>query len=442
MARQFIPILALFMSTAFLLAGGGVQWILLPIRSQMEGFSTDAIGLIGAGWAIGFTSGCIIVPRMVRRVGHIRSFGSLSAMLAIAILVSAMIVQPSAWFVLRIVAGLCFSGSYMIIESWINERVTNETRGAIFSVYLIITQLAMIAGQYVIVIAAPGTEKPFMIAAILFALAILPTALSKSPSPEPLEQVKLDLKGLYINSPAALIGVFLAGGIAGSWQNFAPVFGTMSGMSNTAIATMLSLAILGSAAFQYPFGWLSDRIDRRLVMIGIGAVGGIIVTGTGFMPVDSKAPGIVFYLLMAMTGAFIYPIYAILVAHANDHAAPEEYIHVSSGLLIVYGTGTMAGPIISARVIQWFGPGGMFITIAAMNLAIAAYAAWRLTRRPAPPEEEAMEFQTFAPATAQTPQSYTLAPAAEAAEEAAEAAAEETGEQTQQPEDEATVAGT
>ncbi len=425
MARQFVPILALFMSTAFLLAGGGVQWILLPIRSQLEGFSTDAIGLIGAGWAIGFTSGCIVVPRMVRRAGHIRAFGSLSALLAISILLSAMIVDPAAWFVLRIVAGLCFSGSYMIIESWINGRVTNETRGAIFSVYLIITQLAMIAGQYAIVVAAPETDRPFMIAAILFALAILPTALSKAPSPEPLEQVHVKLKELYVNSPAALVGVFLAGGIAGSWQNFAPVFGAMSGMSNTAIATMVSLAILGSAVFQYPFGWLSDRIDRRIVMIGIGAAGAVIVAATAFMQVDAQSPGLAFFALMAMTGAFIYPIYAILVAHANDHAAPEDYVQVSSGLLMVYGVGTMAGPILTARITAWYGAGGMFITIALLNLAIAAYTAWRLTRRPAPSDEETMDFQTFAPATALTPQSYTLAPSAEVAEEAAEAAAEE-----------------
>ncbi|MEC9342825.1 MAG: MFS transporter, partial [Pseudomonadota bacterium] len=308
------------------------------------------------------------------------------------------------------------------IESWINERVTNETRGAIFSVYLIITQLAMIAGQYVIVVAAPEGHFPFMVAAILFALAILPTALSTAQSPAPLEQVRLNLKELYVNSPAALIGVFLAGGIAGAWQNFAPVFGTMNGMSNTAIASMLSLAILGSALAQYPFGWLSDRIDRRLVMIGVGAAGAVIVTAAGFQPVGTQAPGLLFFVLMCMTGAFIYPIYAILVAHANDHAAPEDYIQVSSGLLMVYGTGTMAGPIITARMTTLFGAGGLFITIAALNLAIAAYAAWRLTRRPAPAESDTMDFQTYAPATAQTPQSYTLAPSAEAAEEAAEAA--------------------
>ena len=425
MARQFVPILALFMSTAFLLAGGGVQWILLPIRSQIEGFSTNQIGLIGAGWAIGFTAGCIIVPRMVRRAGHIRSFGSLSAMLAIAILLSAMVVQPSVWFLLRIVAGLCFSGSYMIIESWINVRVTNETRGAIFSVYLVITQLAMIAGQYVIVFAAPETDRPFMIAAILFALAILPMALSKSPSPEPLEQVKLNLRELYVNSPAALVGVFLAGAIAGAWQNFSPVFGNMSGMSNTAIATMLSLAILGSALFQYPFGRLSDKIDRRYVMVGIGIGGAVIGLTTGFWRFDPASPGIVFFSLMLLTGAFIYPVYAVLVAHANDHAAPEDYVHVSSSLLMVYGTGTMVGPLVTARATDWFGAGGLFITIAAMNLAIALHSGWRLVRRPAPPEEEAMEFQTLAPATAQTPQSYVLAPSAEAAEEMAETAAED-----------------
>lgn len=424
MTRHLIPILALFLSTGLLLAGGGVQWILLPIRSQMEGFSTDAIGLIGAGWSIGFTAGCFIVPRMVRRVGHIRVFGALSATLAVAILLSGLFVDPAVWFVLRAVAGLCFSGSYMVIESWINERVTNESRGAIFSIYLIVTQLGIIAGQYVIVFASPETTAPFMIAAILFCLAILPTALSTAQTPAPLEQVTLNVASLYRNSPVALIGVVLAGAIAGAWQNFAPVFGAMSGLSNTSIATLLALAMLGSAVLQYPFGWISDRTDRRHVMIGIGLAGAVVCTIAAFFPVAAPRPGIAFFSLMVLTGAFIYPIYAILVAHANDHAPPQDYVQVSSSLLMVYGVGTMIGPILTARTTALFGAGGIFVTVAAMNLAIALYAGWRLTRRPAPAARDVAEFQALAPAPAQTPQSYTLAPSAEAAEEAAQHAEE------------------
>ncbi|MEZ5790462.1 MAG: MFS transporter [Nitratireductor sp.] len=222
MTRTILPILALFTSTFFLLVGGGVQWIVLPIRAQMEAFSTDAIGIIGLGWATGFTAGCLIVPRIVRRVGHVRAFSSLLALAAIAILVTAMAINPIAWFAMRVVSGLCFSGSYMIIESWLNERVGNESRGALFAIYAMITMAGVMTGQYVILFVDPGSQTAFMVAAILFALAILPTALSTAQSPQALTEVRLNIVDLYRNSPVALIGIFLAGSIAGAWQSFAP----------------------------------------------------------------------------------------------------------------------------------------------------------------------------------------------------------------------------
>ena len=224
MIRQIFPITALFLSTAFLLAGGGMQAILLPVRGQLEGFSPSLIGLIGAGWAVGFTLGCIIVPRMVRRVGHVRTFGALAALLATSVLLNGLVIEAYSWIVLRALAGFCFSGSYMIIESWLNERISDENRGAMFSVYMIISQGAYMLGQYFLVLAEPEKETLFMIAAILYALAILPTALSKAQSPAPLTEVKLNFPRLFKNSPASVIGAFTAGMIAGAFGSFAPVF--------------------------------------------------------------------------------------------------------------------------------------------------------------------------------------------------------------------------
>ena len=139
MLRQFFPIIALFMSTAFLQAGGGVHAILIPVRAQIEGFSTSYIALIGTSYAVGFTLGCLIVPLLVRRVGHVRTFGALSALLATVMLLNGLIVNPFAWIILRAIAGLCFAGSYMIIESWLNERISNENRGTLFSIYMIVS---------------------------------------------------------------------------------------------------------------------------------------------------------------------------------------------------------------------------------------------------------------------------------------------------------------
>ncbi len=410
MARQLLPILALFASTAFLMAGGGVHAILLPVRAQIEGFSTTEIGLIGAGWAVGFTAGCLIVPRLVRRVGHVRTFSSLCAMLAIAMLANGLIVEPFTWIGLRAVAGLCFSGSYMVIESWLNERMTNENRGTIFSVYMVVSQVAMLGGQYVLVAAPPERETLFMIGAILYALAVLPTALSRAQSPAPLTQVEFDISKLYRNSPAAVVCAVLAGVISSAWMSFAPVFAKQVGMSNANIANVLALAMIGSVAMQMPIGRLSDRMDRRWVMIGsslAGALAGFLIAG---YPVNGASPDLMFFAGVVLFGGFIFPIYSLVVAHANDYAAAEDFVQTASGLLILYGAGTMIGPLVTAEVMDLLGPAGLFTVIGGAHLAIASFVSYRILRRARPEDLETVDFQTVPLTRAETPETWALDP--------------------------------
>ena len=247
-----LPIVSLLLSVFFLMAGAGLQGILLPVRGSIERWSTYEIGLLGTGYAVAFTIGCLLVPRILRRVGHVRTFTSLCALLAIAILLNAIVVHPVAWIAFRAAAGFAQAGSYMVIESWLNERVTNETRGRIFSIYMIVSMSAMMSGQFAMPLARPETPTPFMLGAILFALAIIPTALSRAPSPKPLADVKLDLPSAFRNVPTAAVGVFLAGVIAGSWNNMAPVFGERIGFSTAEIATLLAITQAGGIALQYP----------------------------------------------------------------------------------------------------------------------------------------------------------------------------------------------
>ena len=209
-----------------------------------------------------------------------------------------------------------------------------------------------------------------------------------------------------------VVGVLLAGMFAGAWQNFAPVYATMNGLATVFISTILALSMVGSALSQYPMGRISDHIDRRYVMVAVGIGGAITCFYAAGYQVDAADPGIEFFVLMALVGAFVYPIYAVLVAHANDYARTDEYVEVSSGLLIVYGVGTMIGPLATARATVWYGASGMFYTMAVVNLALAAYVGWRLAVRRRAKGEEAGAFQPLAPA--QTPQTYALSPASEA----------------------------
>ena len=409
MFRQIAPMLALFAGMVFLMMGGGLQGILIPVRGQIEGFSSFQLGWIGTGWAIGFTIGCILVPHLVRRAGHVRTFSTLTALLSASILLNAIFVDAELWIVLRAISGFCFSGCYMVAESWLNERVTNEQRGSMFSVYQIITLVAMAAGQYLLVIAEPERETLFMVGAILFALAVVPTAVSSAQSPAPLTHVSLDLPGLFRNSPAAVVAAFLSGMISAAWTIFGPVFGQKVGLSTTLIATMLSAALLGSILFQYPLGKLSDRIDRRFVMVLAGIIGVAAGSMMTFMA-QSGTYGTLFYVAVVLYGGVIYSIYSLAVAHANDYADADSFVKISSGLLLVYGFGTMLGPLFTAQLMDLLGPSGIFTSTTIAHTLFAGYALYRTFRRSQADVEDRVDFKTVGLARATTPESFNLDP--------------------------------
>src|SRR4051812_20938074 len=191
--------------------------LLLPLRGTAEGFTTTELGLIGTGWATGFVLGCLTAPIVVRRVGHIRAFACSAAFASIIVLLNGLFVIPIAWILLRAGSGFFIAGAFMITESWLNERATNESRGTIFAVYMMVTYLGITAGQLGVGLGDPGTPTLFMVCAILFALAILPTALSTAASPRPLTRVRINLRKLFANSPVAFVTVFLVGIVNGSF---------------------------------------------------------------------------------------------------------------------------------------------------------------------------------------------------------------------------------
>ena len=410
MIRQIVPITALLLGMGLLLAAGGLHAILIPVRGQIEGFSNSAIGWIGAAYAIGFTAGCLVVPRIVRRVGHIRAFSALTAAMAVNMLVCALLVNEFAWLLLRLMAGFSFAGCYMIAESWLNERVSNAQRGMIFSIYAVVTQGGMMAGQFTLTVAEPSAETLFMLGAILYALALIPTAITKAPAPAPLNKVRIDVRKLFARSPAAFIGAILSGTISSAWSNFAPVYGREVGLSNAGIASLLAIAMVGSVVLQLPIGRLSDRVDRRYAIALVCVFG----AGIGFALTALTAAGsfgLAFYVVIALYGGAIYSIYALIVAHANDYADAGDFVETASGMLILYGFGTMVGPLVTAQLIDATGPSGVFTTTTIAHGLLAGYAIYRTLRRPAPHDQS--DFGRLPVARAQTPETYALDPRAD-----------------------------
>jgi len=407
-------IIALLCGTAFLLAGSGLHSLLLPLRGQAEGFSTTALGLLGSAWAGGFVAGCLFAPRLVKRVGHVRAFGAFAASGAVVALLTGIVIDQTVWIVLRAFTGFSMAGAFMVIESWLNERATNQNRGTVFGLYMMVTYASIMGGQMVVASGDVTTATLFMATGILFCMSLIPTAVSNAATPKPLAEVRLDIPALYANSPVAAIGCLLIGIANGAWGTLGAVYGARIGISTLEIALMMSLTVVAGAVLQLPAGRLSDRTDRRYVLAG-AALGAALFGLLVF--VAAPRDGVVVITMTALYGALAYILYSIAVAHANDHARPEDFVKVSGGLLLLYGFGTMAGPLIAARLMDWLRPESVFLATALAHFALAGYAMLRVRARAPVPISDRDAFTTQPSERASTPTGLMLDPRAEAAEE-------------------------
>jgi MFS family permease len=407
MFATYRPILSLLRGTAFLLAASGLHGLLLPLRGQFEGFSTTALGLMGTAWAMGFVAGCLLAPRIVRRAGHVRAFGTFASAGAIIALLTGLIIDEYAWIVLRACTGFVMAGAFMIIESWLNEKATNENRGTVFGLYMMVTYASIMGGQMIVAGGDVGSASLFMITGIFFCLSLIPTAVSTQSTPQPLQNVELDLKGLYSNSPVSAVGCVLIGIANGAWGTLGAVYGARIGISTAQIALMMSLVVIAGAAMQMPAGRISDRTDRRYVLAAAGIGAALFGLAIFLFKPHSGAPVLV---LTAAYGAFAYTLYSIAVAHANDHAPAEEFVKVSGGLLLLYGFGTMIGPMLAAALMGWLRPESLFLATAIAHLALAGYTLLRIRQRAPVPIEDRDAFKTLPAERSITPQSLTLDP--------------------------------
>jgi MFS family permease len=407
MYRSLVAVFALLCGTAFLQAGSGLQSLIMPLRGQIEGFSTTQLGLFGTAWAAGFVIGCMSAPRLVGRVGHIRAFGILSAFGAAVVLVSGIIVNPVTWTALRFFTGFTMAGAFMIIESWLNEKASNENRGMIFGLYTMVSLAAVTVGQLGAAAGDVKTPDLFVVVGILFCFALIPTAISTAETPRPIENVSLDLGAIWRNSPIAAAACFLIGVSNGAFGTLGPVYGAQIGLSPANIAYMMSLPIIAGALMQLPFGRLSDRMDRRYVLAGISAGGALI--GLAMVILRPQSPALVL-TLCGLFGAAAFSLYGIAVAHANDHADAGSFVKVSGGLLMLFGLGTVLGPILAAGAMNRLGPEGLFLVTAGAHLTIIIYAIQRTYRRASVPILGRQLFKSIFGERALTPEGVRLDP--------------------------------
>ncbi len=385
---------ALLLGLALLMLGNGMQNTLLGIRGNIEGFSTLELSVVMSGYFAGFLIASKIAPVMIRRVGHLRVFAALGSLISATIILYPAIAEPWAWVLLRVLIGFCFCGVYIAAESWLNAAATNETRGKALSLYMIVQMLGIVAAQGVVTAGDPSGFILFIVPSVLVSISFAPILLAATPAP-PFESTKsMSLGRLWATSPLGCVSVFLIGGVISGQFTMSAVYGGVVGLSVAQISAFIAAIYMGGLIFQFPIGWLSDRMDRRRLILW-SAVGCAVLAGAGALFFDSPA---VLVPLAFLFGGLSNPLYSLAVAYTNDFLDRADMAAASGGLLFLNGLGAIAGPLAIGWMMGALGGVGFWVFLAGLNVVLAVYAVWRMLRRPdAPGTVETFTYAPIAP---------------------------------------------
>lgn len=376
------PLIPLLVTAGILIGGNGLQGTFIALRASQEGFSTSVIGFVGAGYSIGFAIGCIYVTRVLRAIGHIRTFSAMAAIASASAIAMVLIIDPIFWFAMRLVAGICFASLFATVESWLNASVTNANRARTLSVYRVVDLGSVTAAQYLIPGIGIGGFELFAIVAMALSLSLVPISLADRSSPTVPEAIRFDVKKLWNISPLATIGCIVVGLTNAAFRNLGPIYAHDIGLSVTAIASFMSAGIVGGVVLQYPLGIYSDRLDRRLIIL-VATFGSALAAL--YLAVFAGGDEVKNLIGIFVFGAFAMPLYSLCSAHANDHAGEGEHALVSAGMLFFWSCGAIIGPLFASVLLQFFGPQALFLYTAVILVAFMVYTAVRISARPAVP---------------------------------------------------------
>lgn len=383
----------LLLGILLLMVGNGMQGTLLGIRGGIEGFSTTEMAVVTSAYFLGFLFGSRVTPALIRGVGHVRVFAALGSLISAVLILYAAAPDWIAWTLMRVIIGFSFSGVYITAESWLNNASTNETRGQALSLYMIMQMLGIIAAQVLVNTGDPSGFILFVIPSVLVSLAFTPILLTASQAPAFELTKPLSFRELFRASPLGCVGMFLLGGVFSAQFGMAAVWGSEAGLSVRDISVFVAAIYVGGLVLQYPIGWVSDRIDRRQLILGLSVLGVFVMA----LPVLVDTP---FGLLVAVgvaVGGITNPLYSLILAYVNDYLEPSDMAAASAGLLFINGLGAIGGPLITGWMMALIGPPGFFLFMGILFAALSVYAAWRMTRRAAPKPADTGSFAVLSP---------------------------------------------
>ncbi len=393
--RATLPTLfALLLGYALMQIGNTLQGTLLSVRGSIEQFTPTEIGAVGAAFWGGIVVGSLYAGRVIQQVGHTRAFAALAAVAASTALFHLLVISPAVWVASRALTGFCFAGLFIVVESWLNASVSAQTRGQVLSVYGMTGLIAGIGGQMLLPAGDPYGYRLFCFVAILICLALVPTALSRATAPaHAVSDTKINLMQLYRQSPFGVVAAVLCGVTTSSFFALGPIWAQERGLNTAEIAVFMACGTLGGFATTYPLGWLSDRIDRRHVIIGASGMAAAILLVLLYF-VSEAVPVWLVFVYVAIFGGSVIPTYSIVTAHVNDMVKPGEFVAAAGGLLILQGVGATIGPVISGMAMTEFGRRGLLYVVVIAQTLMAIWGAYRSLQRASPlPEDK----ETFVP---------------------------------------------
>ena len=376
---------ALFFGFALICLGHGLQGTLIGVRSVIEGFSFVSAGVIIAGYYVGYLAGAILIPIFLRRVGHIRVFAALASLASIAILLHSIFLDPVSWFIIRIITGISLSGIYVIMESWLNDKSTNQTRGQLLGIYMIVTFVFVGLGQLLLNLSDPSKVDLFILVSILLSFALLPILLSKTDQPDITNPKYFSIKEFYILSPFGFVAALLTGLAHSTVFGYGAIYASSKGLSVLEVSIFMVIISSFGALSQWPIGFLSDKVDRRVILIAVT----FIASGLSiFIVISSYISLTLFFIITALYASMCLPMFSLAVAHVNDFLKPNQIVSASSTFNILIGIGSILGPLFVSGTMTLIGPNGFFIYLFIIHGLLGLFGLYRMAKRTKPADIE------------------------------------------------------
>ena len=372
---------ALFFGVGMIMLANGLQGSLIGVRASLEGYTAFAAGFIMTGYYAGFLSGALIIPQRIKNVGHVRTFAALASIASISILLHSLHVSFFGWFLMRFITGMCFVGMYTVAESWINDLSENNNRGQALSVYMMVSMSGSAFGQLFLNIASPETATLFMIVSILISVSLVPILVVVSKQPDFSITEFLTIKELYNISPLGVTATLLTGLAHGTLWGIGSIYALKNSLTIEQVSIFMFTFIIGGALNQYLIGYLSDRYDRRSVLVTVAFL-------ASFFSVLAVIFGTSFISLLVITfifGGLTVPLYALAIAHTNDFLSKKEMVAASAGLQLTGGAGLTLGPLLGGLSLDLIGAAGFWIYLFVIHGSLGIFGLYRMSIREAVP---------------------------------------------------------